>query len=165
MNLFSYVIMVDSVVSSCYELRSVSGNDGSLSILFELCVSSWKIWTLFVSLWNVSAGDELFWILISFLFFRFNDFGTDGGAAAKYLNPKFNVFSRNFESHTGLDFPKVEVRKCSRCFSCFSWRLFFNFHPFSTDPTCCGWCHCAEGPWKPAVHLQQLHWSLSSGMI
>ncbi|TYK08220.1 uncharacterized protein E5676_scaffold1503G00430 [Cucumis melo var. makuwa] len=40
---------------------------------------------------------------------EFNDFGTDGGPAAKYLKPKFNVFTRNFESHTGLEFPKVEI--------------------------------------------------------
>ncbi|CAK9329172.1 unnamed protein product [Citrullus colocynthis] len=52
---------------------------------------------LFVSVFVLSAWQE------------FNDFGTDGGPAVKYLKPKFNVFTRNFEAHTGLDFPKVEI--------------------------------------------------------
>lgn len=41
---------------------------------------------------------------------RFTDFGVDGGPAAKYLGPKFNVLSNHVSSQTGLQVPEVQVR-------------------------------------------------------
>lgn len=43
--------------------------------------------------------------------YRFNDFGVDGGPAAKYLRPKFNVLSNHISSQTGLQLPEVQVRE------------------------------------------------------
>lgn len=45
-----------------------------------------------------------------FFFYRFNEYGVDGGPAAKALKPKFDVFTSHFNSHTGLQFPEIEVR-------------------------------------------------------
>ncbi|KAM0064490.1 putative HR-like lesion-inducer [Helianthus debilis subsp. tardiflorus] len=36
---------------------------------------------------------------------RFNEFGVDGGSAAKALKPKFNVFSKHLTTHTGFQVP------------------------------------------------------------
>lgn len=41
--------------------------------------------------------------------YRFNDFGVDGGSAAKALKPKFNVLSKHVATHTGFEVPHVEV--------------------------------------------------------
>lgn len=41
---------------------------------------------------------------------RFNEFGTDGGPAAKALKPKFHVFSSHLSTQTGFKVPEVEVR-------------------------------------------------------
>ncbi|CAI9771267.1 unnamed protein product [Fraxinus pennsylvanica] len=41
---------------------------------------------------------------------RFNEFGIDGGPAAKSLRPKFNVFSKHVKTHTGLELPYVEMK-------------------------------------------------------
>lgn len=53
---------------------------------------------LFVSVFILSAWQE------------FNDFGTDGGPAARALRPKFNAFSKNVLSHTGAKLPQVEMQ-------------------------------------------------------
>ena len=42
--------------------------------------------------------------------YRFNEFGVDGGPAAKALKPKFNVFSKIVSSHTGVQVPEFDVR-------------------------------------------------------
>ncbi|KAH7522135.1 hypothetical protein FEM48_Zijuj07G0106100 [Ziziphus jujuba var. spinosa] len=41
---------------------------------------------------------------------RFNEFGTDGGPAAKALKPKFNVFSSHLSTQTGFKVPEVEIK-------------------------------------------------------
>ncbi|CAA2987345.1 HR-like lesion-inducer [Olea europaea subsp. europaea] len=53
---------------------------------------------LFVSVFILSAYQE------------FNEFGVDGGPAAKSLRPKFNVFSKHVKTHTGLELPHVEMK-------------------------------------------------------
>ncbi|KAL3506084.1 hypothetical protein ACH5RR_031466 [Cinchona calisaya] len=53
---------------------------------------------LFVSVFILSAYQE------------FNEFGLDGGPAAKALRPKFNVFSKHVTTQTGFDVPHVEMK-------------------------------------------------------
>ncbi|TMW89291.1 hypothetical protein EJD97_017406 [Solanum chilense] len=53
---------------------------------------------LFVSVFVLSAYQE------------FNDFGVDGGSAAKALKPKFNVLSKHVATHTGFEVPHVEMK-------------------------------------------------------
>ncbi|XAR57390.1 hypothetical protein NMG60_11025522 [Bertholletia excelsa] len=53
---------------------------------------------LFVSVFILSAWQE------------FNEFGVDGGPAAKSLRPKFNVFRKHVSAHTGLQVPPVEIK-------------------------------------------------------
>lgn len=52
--------------------------------------------------------------------YRFKEFGTDGGQAAKALRPKFNVLSRHVETHTGFEIPHVEVSLWLSLFGIFS---------------------------------------------
>ncbi|XP_062167933.1 uncharacterized protein LOC133874111 [Alnus glutinosa] len=54
---------------------------------------------LFASVFILSAYQE------------FNDFGVDGGPAAKYLRPKFSVFSNHVLSQTGLQVPEVQIQQ------------------------------------------------------
>lgn len=44
---------------------------------------------------------------------RYQDFGVDGGAAAKSLSPKFRTVSNHFTTQTGLKVPDFEVMFCS----------------------------------------------------
>ncbi|KAI3703295.1 hypothetical protein L1987_73252 [Smallanthus sonchifolius] len=53
---------------------------------------------LFVSVFVFSAWQE------------FNDFGVDGGSAAKAFTPKFNVLSKHFTTHTGFQVPEFEIK-------------------------------------------------------
>ncbi|KAK1430418.1 hypothetical protein QVD17_13130 [Tagetes erecta] len=53
---------------------------------------------LFVSVFVLSAWQE------------FNEFGDDGGSAAKDLTPKFNVFSKHVITHTGFQVPEFEIK-------------------------------------------------------
>ncbi|KAL5542199.1 hypothetical protein UlMin_009909 [Ulmus minor] len=53
---------------------------------------------LFVSVFVLSAWQE------------FNEFGTDGGPAAKHVKPKFNVFSNHVAAQTGFQVPEVEIK-------------------------------------------------------
>ncbi|XP_039017742.1 uncharacterized protein LOC120148801 [Hibiscus syriacus] len=53
---------------------------------------------LFASVFILSAWQE------------FNEFGVDGGPAAKALKPKFNVFSKTVTSHTGLEVPEFDIK-------------------------------------------------------
>ncbi|XP_048333207.1 uncharacterized protein LOC125423384 [Ziziphus jujuba] len=53
---------------------------------------------LFVSVFILSAWQE------------FNEFGTDGGPAAKALKPKFHVFSSHLSTQTGFKVPEVEIK-------------------------------------------------------
>ncbi|KAF3456513.1 hypothetical protein FNV43_RR01488 [Rhamnella rubrinervis] len=39
-----------------------------------------------------------------------NEFGTDGGPAAKSLRPKLNVFSNHMSTRTGFKLPEVEIK-------------------------------------------------------
>ncbi|KAL6645498.1 hypothetical protein ACP70R_017106 [Stipagrostis hirtigluma subsp. patula] len=41
---------------------------------------------------------------------EFNEFGADGGPAAKALQPKFNVFVNNVSSHLGVAVPHIELK-------------------------------------------------------
>ncbi|KAK6138890.1 hypothetical protein DH2020_027371 [Rehmannia glutinosa] len=52
---------------------------------------------LFVSVFVLSAYQE------------FNEFGADGGPAAKNLKPKFDVFSKHVTAQTGLQVPHVDL--------------------------------------------------------
>lgn len=49
--------------------------------------------------------------------YRFNEFGVDGGPAAKSLEPKFHIFSKHVLSHTGVQVPDVEVRYAQTFFN------------------------------------------------
>ncbi|KAL4385993.1 hypothetical protein GQ457_09G020490 [Hibiscus cannabinus] len=53
---------------------------------------------LFASVFILSAWQE------------FNEFGVDGGPAAKALKPKFNVLSKSLTSHTGLELPEFDIK-------------------------------------------------------
>ncbi|KAK4733074.1 hypothetical protein R3W88_007335 [Solanum pinnatisectum] len=53
---------------------------------------------LFVSVFVLSAYQE------------FNDFGVDGGSAAKALKPKFDVLSKHVATHTGFEVLHVEMK-------------------------------------------------------
>ncbi|XP_022760246.1 uncharacterized protein LOC111306705 [Durio zibethinus] len=53
---------------------------------------------LFASVFILSAWQE------------FNEFGVDGGLAAKALKPKFNVFSKTVSSHTGVQVPEFDIK-------------------------------------------------------
>ncbi|KAL3634499.1 hypothetical protein CASFOL_021553 [Castilleja foliolosa] len=53
---------------------------------------------LFVSVFVLSAYQE------------FNEFGDDGGPAARALKPKFNVFSKHITTQTGILVPHVEMK-------------------------------------------------------
>ncbi|KAH0640389.1 hypothetical protein MTR67_041314 [Solanum verrucosum] len=52
----------------------------------------------FVSVFVLSAYQE------------FNEFGSDGGPAAKALGPKFNVLSKHVATHIGFELPHVEMK-------------------------------------------------------
>ncbi|KAK9724381.1 hypothetical protein RND81_05G068500 [Saponaria officinalis] len=54
---------------------------------------------LFVSVFILSAYQEI------------NDFGVDGGTAARTLHPKFNVFTKHVTTHTGFKLPSVEMKQ------------------------------------------------------
>ncbi|XP_065861771.1 uncharacterized protein [Euphorbia lathyris] len=53
---------------------------------------------LFASIFILSAWQE------------FNEFGTDGGSAAKSLKPKLDVFSGHVSTHTGFQLPPFELK-------------------------------------------------------
>uniref|UniRef100_A0A453J0Y3 Uncharacterized protein n=1 Tax=Aegilops tauschii subsp. strangulata TaxID=200361 RepID=A0A453J0Y3_AEGTS len=53
---------------------------------------------------------------------RFTEFGTDGGPAAKNLEPKFNSFTKNISVHLGVVVPHVEVK--FTLFMVFRWSEF-----------------------------------------
>ncbi|VAI09994.1 unnamed protein product [Triticum turgidum subsp. durum] len=53
---------------------------------------------LFASVFLLSAYQE------------FTEFGTDGGPAAKNLQPKFNSFTKNISVHLGVVVPHVELK-------------------------------------------------------
>uniref|UniRef100_A0A804RDE7 Nicotiana lesion-inducing like n=1 Tax=Zea mays TaxID=4577 RepID=A0A804RDE7_MAIZE len=53
---------------------------------------------LFVAAFLLSAYQE------------FNEFGADGGPAAKALQPKFNVFVKNISAHLGVAVPHIELK-------------------------------------------------------
>uniref|UniRef100_A0ACD5WSE4 Uncharacterized protein n=1 Tax=Avena sativa TaxID=4498 RepID=A0ACD5WSE4_AVESA len=53
---------------------------------------------LFASVFLLSAYQE------------FNEFGTDGGPAAKALKPKFNSFTRNISAQLGVVVPHVDLK-------------------------------------------------------
>ncbi|XP_011073513.1 uncharacterized protein LOC105158445 [Sesamum indicum] len=53
---------------------------------------------LFVSVFVLSTYQE------------FNEFGVDGGPAARQLRPKFNVFSKHVATQTGFQLPHVEMK-------------------------------------------------------
>lgn len=55
---------------------------------------------------------QTFWVYVDLdkaSTFRFNEFGTDGGRAAKELLPKLNTFRRNFSARFGFDLPVIDV--------------------------------------------------------
>lgn len=53
---------------------------------------------LFASIFILSAWQE------------FNDYGNDGGPAAKTLEPRYKVFSSHVLSNTGFELPEVEMK-------------------------------------------------------
>uniref|UniRef100_A0A6N2LMZ2 HR-like lesion-inducer n=1 Tax=Salix viminalis TaxID=40686 RepID=A0A6N2LMZ2_SALVM len=53
---------------------------------------------LFASIFILSAYQE------------FNEFGVDGGPAAKALKPKFVVFTSHVQSHAGIQVPEIEIK-------------------------------------------------------
>ncbi|XP_068640665.1 uncharacterized protein [Aristolochia californica] len=53
---------------------------------------------LFASIFILSAYQE------------FNEFGVDGGPAAKAFRPKYNIFTKHVSSTLGIKVPKVEIK-------------------------------------------------------
>ncbi|KAM0945071.1 putative HR-like lesion-inducer [Dioscorea sansibarensis] len=53
---------------------------------------------LFASIFILSAYQE------------FNEFGVDGGPAAKAFRPKYNTFINHVTSHLGIKVPKIEIK-------------------------------------------------------
>ncbi|XP_043706611.1 uncharacterized protein LOC122656201 [Telopea speciosissima] len=53
---------------------------------------------IFASVFILSAWQE------------FNEFGVDGGPAAKALRPKYNVFTDHVSSHLGVQVPQIELK-------------------------------------------------------
>ncbi|KAE8686739.1 putative 2-oxoglutarate (2OG) and Fe(II)-dependent oxygenase superfamily protein [Hibiscus syriacus] len=53
---------------------------------------------LFASVFILSAWQE------------FNEFGVDGGKAAKELRPKLDVFSKTVSSHAGFQVPEFDIK-------------------------------------------------------
>ncbi|KAI8566413.1 hypothetical protein RHMOL_Rhmol02G0038400 [Rhododendron molle] len=53
---------------------------------------------LFASVFILSAWQE------------YNEFGIDGGPAAKSLTPKFDIFTKHVSVQTGLQVPEVEIK-------------------------------------------------------
>ncbi|KAL1832418.1 hypothetical protein ACET3Z_002069 [Daucus carota] len=53
---------------------------------------------LFVSVFMLSAWQE------------YQDYGVDGGAAAKSLGPKFDTVTKHFTTQTGLQVPDFEIK-------------------------------------------------------
>ncbi|XP_068645785.1 uncharacterized protein [Aristolochia californica] len=53
---------------------------------------------LFASIFILSAYQE------------FNEFGLDGGPAAKAFRPKYRIFTKNVSSTLGVQLPKVEIK-------------------------------------------------------
>ncbi|KAK9137755.1 hypothetical protein Sjap_008349 [Stephania japonica] len=53
---------------------------------------------LFASVFILSAWQE------------YNEFGIDGGPAAKAFRPKYNVYTKHITSYTGLQVPAVDVK-------------------------------------------------------
>lgn len=47
--------------------------------------------------------------LTYYQFNRFNEFGVDGGPAAKALRPKFDAFTNHVSHNLGVQVPEVEV--------------------------------------------------------
>ncbi|KAJ9176422.1 hypothetical protein P3X46_011734 [Hevea brasiliensis] len=54
---------------------------------------------LFASVFILSAYQE------------FNEFGVDGGPAAKTLKPKLDVFTSHVHSHAGVHVPEIEIKQ------------------------------------------------------
>jgi hypothetical protein len=71
---------------------------GRLTAAAEMGFVSFVGRVLFVAAFLLSAYQE------------FNEFGTDGGPAAKALQPKFNVFVKNISSHLGVAVPHIELK-------------------------------------------------------
>ncbi|KAL0376755.1 UNVERIFIED_CONTAM: hypothetical protein Scaly_0793100 [Sesamum calycinum] len=63
---------------------------------------------LFVSVFILSAYQEIRVSLVCDD--RFNEFGVDGGLAAKNLKPKFDVFSKHITTQTGFQVPHVDMK-------------------------------------------------------
>jgi hypothetical protein len=40
---------------------------------------------------------------------RFNDYGVDGGLAAKAIRPKFDAFLHKVDSQVGFNLPEIDV--------------------------------------------------------
>ncbi|CAN1279597.1 hypothetical protein LINPERPRIM_LOCUS17077 [Linum perenne] len=89
---------------------------------------------------------------------EFNDYGTDGGVAAKSLAPKLHVFSKHVAAHTGFEIPEVEVLNPSTCASCLAYLislgLFYDPQISFTDQGCSCCCYRHERCWKPSFHLR-----------
>lgn len=49
---------------------------------------------------------------------RFNEFGVDGGPAAKELIPKLAVLKENLSSKLGVALPNIDVRPSPIIFTC-----------------------------------------------
>lgn len=74
--------------------------------------------------------------------YRFNEFGVDGGPAAKFLRPKLDVFSNHLSAHTGVQVPKqLEVSKLMGFVFMINFRVcdWFNLHTTQVTFRTCHW--------------------------
>lgn len=55
------------------------------------------------------AAAKFIFIECSVYFYRFNEYGVDGGPAAKALRPKFDAFAYRVHSQVGFQLPEIDV--------------------------------------------------------
>jgi len=99
------------------------------------------------ALFFVAEVKFLFYSVV--LYYRFNEFGVDGGPAAKALRPKFDAFTHRVHSQVGFQLPQIDVsfpsfsimcifsgKLCLFIMSSFqsNWRLikYYNKYLFNT---------------------------------
>lgn len=59
---------------------------------------------------------------------RFNEFGVDGGPAAKELAPKIDLAKAHLSSRLGVALPSVEVNECSSLLCSLSVSIYLRRH-------------------------------------
>jgi len=121
------IIVIDLEIIHC----EFGGGDGfvactklCLTVLFYTSVYIYIVHPLFL----VAEVKFLFTVI---LYYRFNEFGADGGPAAKALRPKFDAFTHRVHSQVGFQVPPIDVSLPSLSIICvFLWKIRSIYHVF-----------------------------------